>query len=77
MSVLGCCHLASMQGGGHPPLSISSFISRGMGTSLLVQQLRLCSQRRWPRFHPRSGNWIPHASTKSSHAATKDLACHN
>ena len=77
MSVLGCRRLACMLGGGRPPLSISPFISGGMGTSLLVQQLRLCSQCRWPRFHPGSGNWIPHAAAKSPHAATEDLAWHN
>ena len=32
------------------------------------------SQCRGPRFDPWSGNLIPHATTKSSHAATKDPA---
>lgn len=39
----------------------------------------------WRRLHDPSaeglgsgsGNWIPHAATQSSQAATKDLACHN
>ena len=31
----------------------------------------LSSQCRWPGFHPWSGNKIPHATTKSLHAATK------
>ena len=30
----------------------------------------LCSQCRGPRFDPWSGNYIPHAATKSSHATT-------
>ena len=30
------------------------------------------SQRRGLGFEPWSGNWIPHATTKSLHAATKD-----
>ena len=29
------------------------------------------SQCKGPRFNPWSGNWIPHATTKSSHAITK------
>ena len=36
-----------------------------------------CSQRRGPRFNPWSGNLIPHAATKCSHAKTKDPACCN
>ena len=35
------------------------------------------SQCRGPGFNIWLGNWIPHASTKSSRAATKDLACLN
>ena len=35
------------------------------------------SQCRGPGFNPWSGNWIPHASTKSSHAAVKDHLCCN
>ena len=31
----------------------------------------LCSQCRGPRFDPWSGNWIPHAATKSLHAAAE------
>ena len=51
---------------------------RQKGISLVVQCLRLCnSQCRVPRFHPCSGNQILHASTKSSHATTTDLSCHN
>ena len=30
-----------------------------------------CCQCRGPRFNAWSGNWIPHAATKSLHAATK------
>ena len=30
-----------------------------------------CSQCRGPGFNPWSGNQIPHATTKSSHAATE------
>ena len=30
-----------------------------------------CSQYRGPRFNSWSGNWIPHAATKSSHAGIK------
>ena len=36
-----------------------------------------CSRCRGPRFDPWSENYIPHAATKSSHAATKDPKCHN
>ena len=36
-----------------------------------------CSQCRGPRFNPWSGNYIPHASTKNSHARTKDPTCRN
>ena len=32
---------------------------------------------REPRFNPWSGNWIPHTTTESSPAATKDPACHD
>ena len=35
------------------------------------------SQCRGPRSDPWSGNYIPHTSTESSHAATKDPADHN
>ena len=35
------------------------------------------SQCRGPGFDPRPGNWIPHAATKSVHAAAKVPACHN
>ena len=31
----------------------------------------LCSQCKGPGFDPWSGNWIPHAATKSLHAAVK------
>ena len=31
------------------------------------------SQCRGPRFDPWSGNWIPHFTTKTSHAETKKL----
>ena len=47
----------------------------------------LWSQCRGARFHPWSGNWIPHSATKSVHASTKTLhmpqcrlkdpVCHN
>ena len=30
-----------------------------------------CSYCRWPGVHPASGNWIPHAATKSSQAVMK------
>ena len=61
---------------------ISSFVClpqiHSPGISLVVQWLRLCSSNgREPRFDPWSGNYIPHAVTKSSHAATKDPACHS
>ena len=36
-----------------------------------------CSQCRRPRFSSWLGNLTPHAPTKSSHAATIDLACCN
>ena len=36
-----------------------------------------CSQCRGPGFDPCSGNWIPHATTKSSHATAKDTTCGN
>ena len=35
------------------------------------------SQCRGPRFDPWSGNWIPHAATKSSCATTIDTTCLN
>ena len=35
------------------------------------------SQCRGPEFDFWSGNWIPHAATKNSHAATEDAACYN
>ena len=35
------------------------------------------SQWRGPGIDPWSGNQIPYATTKSSHAATLDSACHN
>ena len=31
-----------------------------------------CTQCRGPKFNPWAGNQIPHAATKSSHAAAKD-----
>ena len=34
-------------------------------------------QRREPRFGPWAGNEIPHATTKSSHTATKHPTCRN
>ena len=37
----------------------------------------LHSQCRGPRFDPWSGNWIPHAKTKSSHATAKEPTHHN
>ena len=37
----------------------------------------LYSQCRVPRFNPWSGNYIPHITTKSLKATTKDPACHN
>ena len=36
-----------------------------------------CCQYRGSRLDPWSGNWIPHATAKSSQAATKDPVCHN
>ena len=42
-----------------------------MGTSLVVQRLRLHSQCRGPRFDPWLGNWILPAATKILHAAMK------
>ena len=43
------------------------------GTSLVVHWLRLCAPEpvQWGRFDPWSGSWIPQATTKGSHAATK------
>ena len=35
----------------------------------------LRSQCRDPEFHPWSGNWIPHAVTKSLLATAKDPTC--
>ena len=35
------------------------------------------SQCRGSGFNPLSGNYIPHTTTKSSHAATKDPAFRN
>ena len=32
------------------------------------------SQRRWPRFNPWSGNWIPHGTAKSLQRAMKGSA---
>ena len=50
----------------------------GLGTLLVVHSLRLCIPNTGgPRFRPWSGNWIPHATTKSLHITTKDLAGHN
>ena len=37
----------------------------------------LCFQLRGPKSDPWAGNWIPHATTKSLHATTKDPACCN
>ena len=37
----------------------------------------LCSQYRRPRLHPWSGNYIPHGTTNSPCAPTKDFACSN
>ena len=42
-----------------------------VGTSLVVQCLRLYTLNPW------SGNRIPQATTKSSHAAAEDFVCHN
>ena len=54
------------------PPAKSHYVNRiSVGTSPVVQWLRLCSQCRGRRFHPWSGNQIPHAMTKSSHAMTK------
>ena len=58
------------------PLHVCSELGRavtdGAGTFLVVQQLGLCtSTARGLRFDPWSGNYIPHATTKSSNAATK------
>ena len=36
-----------------------------------------CSQCRGPGFDPWSGNWMPHASTKSPHATMADPTCHS
>ena len=48
----------------------------GCRTSLVVQQLRLCSQcKGGPRFDPWSGNQIPHASTKDPQCRTKKISC--
>ena len=57
----------------HPVLSATvsqfnvSLKKRGLGTSLVVQWLRLCSQCRGPRFDPWSDNQILHATAKKSH----------
>ena len=57
----------------HPVLSATvsqfnvSLKKRGLGTSMVVQWLRLCSQCRGPRFDPWSDNQILHATAKKSH----------
>ena len=43
----------------------------------MVQWLTPYSQCRGPRFDSWSGNYIPHAATKSLHTATKDPLCNN
>ena len=45
--------------------------NQAVKASLVVQWLRLCSQRRRPRFHPLSGNDIPHAVIKTQHSQKK------
>ena len=48
------------------------------GTSLVVQWLRLHAPNAGSLSSiPFKGAKIPHAATKSSHATTKDLTCHN
>ena len=42
-----------------------------IGTSLVAQWPRLCTQCRGPRFNPWSGNLISHATTKSLYATTE------
>ena len=44
---------------------------------LVIRWLRRCTPNADPGFSPSSENYIPQAATKSSHAATKDLACLN
>ena len=45
---------------------------------LVVQWLRLCAPKtKGPGFDPWSGNWIPHAATKSVNAANRDPTCRN
>ena len=44
-----------------------------IGTSLVVQQLRVCSQCRGSGFDHQSGNSIPHAPTKTWHSQIKKL----
>ena len=45
---------------------------------LVVQWLRLCAPKtKGPWFDPWSGNWIPHAATKSVNATNRDPTCRN
>ena len=45
-----------------------------IGTSLMVQWLRLCSQGRGLEFNPWSGSQIPHATAKDPLCRNQDLA---
>ena len=58
----------------HPKQCLKKYIKNKMGTSLVVQWLRFqppnaVSER--PGFHPWSGNWILHATTKTQHSQIK------
>ena len=56
-------------------MPIHSFSKKKMNERM-VQWLRLCTPNVWgPGFNTRSQNYILQASTKSSHAATKDSTC--
>ena len=50
---------------------LSGFKVNCWGTSLVVQWLRLPIPNAGAQVHSWSGNYIPQAATKSSHAATK------
>ena len=47
----------------------------GLATGPVAKTLH--SQCRAPGFDPWTGNQIPHAANKGSHAKTKDPTCHN
>ena len=52
-------------------LGLSGFKVNSRGTSLVAQWLRLPAPNAGAQVHSWSGNYIPQAATKSSHAAAK------